>query len=197
MAAIVRTLGWLACVVYSTIPSFWLMIHSRTDYWRARAQSSSPYKILASLWVAMWIVVAVATSPWRTATLYQSLWGWLPALSLFLLGFWLYRSSGGNFSWKQLAGVPELQATHAEQRLVTSGIRARLRHPVYLAHLCEMLAWSIGTGLLVCFALIALAVITGAVMIRSEDEELERRFGKPYREYRSRVPAVVPKLTRG
>ena len=29
---------------------------------------------------------------------------------------------------------------YRDQRLVTSGIRARVRHPVYLAHLCEMLA---------------------------------------------------------
>jgi protein-S-isoprenylcysteine O-methyltransferase Ste14 len=79
---------------------------------------------------------------------------------------------------------------------VTSGIRARVRHPVYLAHLCEMLAWSVGTGLAVCYALTLFAMITGAVMIRAEDAELERRFGQEYREYRARVPAVLPRLTR-
>ena len=94
----------------------------------------------------------------------------------------------------QLGGLPELLPNHTEQRLVTTGIRARVRHPVYLAHLCEMLAWSVGTGLAVCWALAAFALITGAIMIKMEDQELERRFGDAYRNYRSAVPALVPKV---
>jgi protein-S-isoprenylcysteine O-methyltransferase Ste14 len=57
-----------------------------------------------------------------------------------------------------------------------------------------MLAWSIGTGLLVCWLLTAFAIGTGAVMIRMEDAELERRFGSEYVAYRQRVHAVIPKI---
>ncbi len=57
-----------------------------------------------------------------------------------------------------------------------------------------MLAWSIGTGLAVCYALTAFAVVTGAIMIRLEDKELEQRFGAEYIQYRQRVPAVIPSL---
>ena len=90
--------------------------------------------------------------------------------------------------------MPEVFPDHREQRLVTTGIRAHVRHPVYLGHLCEMLAWSIGTGLVVCWLLTALAVATGAVMIRMEDAELEKRFGEEYAAYRKRVPTVLPRL---
>ncbi len=90
--------------------------------------------------------------------------------------------------------MPEVIPGHREQRLVTSGIRARVRHPVYLAHLCEMLAWSFGTGLAVCWGMTAFAVVTGAAMIRMEDAELEKRFGEEYREYRRSVPAVLPRI---
>jgi protein-S-isoprenylcysteine O-methyltransferase Ste14 len=38
------------------------------------------------------------------------------------------------------------------------------------------------------------AVITGAIMIRLEDKELEERFGESYREYRARVPAFLPRI---
>jgi protein-S-isoprenylcysteine O-methyltransferase Ste14 len=38
------------------------------------------------------------------------------------------------------------------------------------------------------------AVITGAFMIRSEERELEARFGEEYREYQRRVPAIIPRL---
>ena len=80
--------------------------------------------------------------------------------------------------------------------LVITGVRARIRHPIYLAHLCEMLAWSIGTGLVACFALVVVTIITGAVMIRAEDQELEWRFGEPYRLYRESVPAIFPRMRR-
>ena len=98
-----------------------------------------------------------------------------------------------NFGKQQLYGLSELKAGGAEQRLVTTGIRAKVRHPVYLAHLCEMLAWSVGTGLAACYGLTTLAVVTGAVMIRKEDAELEGRFGEEYRRYCESVPALIPK----
>jgi hypothetical protein len=97
-----------------------------------------------------------------------------------------------GFSAAQLGGLPEVIPGHQEQRLATSGIRSRVRHPVYLGHLCEMLAWSLGSGLAVCYGLTAFAVVTGAIMIRLEDRELEQRFGEAYREYRRQVPAVLP-----
>jgi len=146
------------------------------------------------MWVGMWIVMGAITWPWRHLTFYSSPFAWIPAVIFFAAGLNLYRTGGHNFSGAQLGGRPELEPGRHEQRLVTTGIRRRVRHPIYLAHLCELLGWSIGTGLVVVVALTAFAVITGAVMIRLEDRELEERFGEPYREYRRTVPAVVPKI---
>jgi len=187
-----RLVGWLACAVYSTIPAFWFMIHPFAERWRARHRS--PYILLVSVWVAMWIVVALATQPWRATLLYRADWTWGAAAVLFACGLYLYSQSRRNFSAKQLGGLPEVHGGNREQRLVTDGIRARVRHPVYLAHLCEMLAWSAGTGLAVCWGLTAFAIVTGAVMIRMEDAELEKRFGDSYRAYRRSVPAVLPRV---
>lgn len=190
---ILRTVGWLACVVYSTVPLFWCMVHPLAGKWRE--QQRSPFRVLLPAWVAMWVVIGVVTVPWRHFVLYSSAWTWIPAAGLLSIGFFLYSRSGAHFSWSQLGGLPEVRNGHRDDRLVTTGIRARVRHPVYLAHLCEMLAWSIGTGLLVCWALTAFAIATGTVMIRMEDAELRRRFGEEYLAYRARVPAVVPKIT--
>jgi protein-S-isoprenylcysteine O-methyltransferase Ste14 len=145
----------------------------------------------------MWVGIAALTGSWRGATFYSTPWTWIPAASLFVAGIVLYSSSGTHFSWSQLGGLPEVRAGNTGnevQRLVTTGIRSRVRHPIYLAHLCEMLAWSAGTGLAVCWLLTAFAIATGAVMIRMEDAELEKRFGEEYRDYRSTVPAVVPRI---
>jgi protein-S-isoprenylcysteine O-methyltransferase Ste14 len=184
-------LGWLLCSIYSTIPSFWLMIHTRADYWRSR--NKSPYRILIPLWMTMWAIAAAITSPWRHIQLYETPLTWIPAAALFLTGLWLYKKSGVNFSATQLGGLPEIRPNHPETRLVTTGIRSRVRHPVYLAHLCEMLAWSIGTGLIACYALTTFALLTGAIMTKKEDAELETRFGEDFRSYRKQVPAVIPR----
>ena len=187
-----QTLGWLACVVYSTIPSFWFLIHPRAEYWRSRRKS--PYRVLLPAWIAMWIVLGLATASWRSVELYKSKWTWIPAAALFASGIWLYTQSGKHFSGKQLGGIPEVMPGRGRQQLVTSGIRNHVRHPVYLAHLCELLAWSLGTGLLVCYGLTAFAILTGAVMIGMEDRELAQRFGQEYVVYKNRVPAVWPKI---
>jgi len=140
----------------------------------------------------MWVGLGALTGHWRNLGLYTASWSWIPAAVLFAIGFYLYVRSGAHFSWAQLGGLPEVRANHRQDRLITTGIRARVRHPVYLAHLCEMVAWSIGTGLIVCWVLTAFAIATGAVMIRMEDAELEERFGEEFLIYRSKVPAILP-----
>jgi protein-S-isoprenylcysteine O-methyltransferase Ste14 len=170
------------------------MIHPFAERWRTRRRS--PYVVLIPAWVLMWALMALVTRPWRHVALYSDEWTWVPAALLFAAGITLYAKSGKGFSAKQLGGMPEVHGGHPEQRLVTHGIRAYVRHPVYLAHLCEMLAWSIGTGLAVCWALTAFAIATGAVMIRMEDAELEKRFQEEFRSYRHDVSAVVPKVNR-
>jgi protein-S-isoprenylcysteine O-methyltransferase Ste14 len=189
-----RLVGWLICTAYSTVPAYWLMIHPLASHWRVQGQS--PYRVLLPVWAVIHTGVLLITMPWRRITLYENKWAWIAAAILFTFGIWLYKTGSANFSLKQLQGAPEVSSEHGEQRLVTTGIRARVRHPIYLAHLCEMFAWSVGTGLVVCYCLTALSILTGAIMIRAEDAELEQRFGEPYRLYREMVPAIFPRLPR-
>src|SRR5690349_14970535 len=136
-------IAWIACVVYSTIPSFWLIIHPRAEYWRERRRS--PYRVLLPYWFGLWLVVGAVSWHWRHQLLYHSPSTWIPAVALFMTGFFLYKRASQGFSPAQLGGLPEVQQGRRDQHLVTTGIRAHVRHPVYLAHLCEMLGWSIGT----------------------------------------------------
>jgi protein-S-isoprenylcysteine O-methyltransferase Ste14 len=193
MLMLLRTIGWIVCVLYSTIPAFWLLIHPRAELWRERR--ASPYKILLPTWMFMWVAVGVATAPWRSLSLYQNNLTWIPAGLLFCTGLLLYKLSRKQFTLAQLGGLPEVLGNEAQLSLVTTGIRSHVRHPLYLGHLCAMLAWSTGTGLAVCWVLTASAIATGGIMIKMEDKELERRFGEEYRSYRSKVPAVLPRIT--
>lgn len=155
----------------------------------------SPYYALLPLWALIIAATMLITWHWYSVRLYDDPRMWIAAAPLFVAGLYLYRRAHENFTDSQLAGRPELEPTgRHEQRLVTAGIRRRLRHPIYLGHLLEMIAWAIGSGLLVVWGLIAFAIVTGAFMIRMEEHELETRFGDAYREYKRRVPAIVPRL---
>src|SRR5581483_381389 len=151
MRQLLATFGWIACVVYSTIPSFWLVIHPFADYWRAKRRSA--YRVLLPVWLAMWILAGAVTWPWRHIQLYSKSAAWAPAGILFVGGVLLYIGGAKHFTKSQLGGRPELEGSCAEQRLVTTGLRSCIRHPIYVGHFLEMLGWSIGTGLLVLFFL--------------------------------------------
>ena len=72
--------------------------------------------------------------------------------------------------------------------LVTAGIYARTRNPMYLGGLVLLLGLAL---VLASPALLALWPVTALVLhygvVRREEPYLERLFGEPYRAYRSRV----------
>lgn len=188
MYRLVLTLAWLFGVAYSQVPTFWFLAHPFAERWRARRR---PYLILVPVWLSEMLLVAAITSPWHEVELYRIPWLWIPAAGLIVLGWYLYYAAHQGFTHEQLVGRSELESGR-EQRLVTSGIRRRMRHPVYAAHFCELLALSLATGLAVLYGLLVYVVVADLVLIRLEDAELERRFGDTYRDYRRRVPAILP-----
>ena len=184
--------GWAIGIVYATIPSYWLLVHPGVEWWRRRGTRLAT---VGPLWMLLWVIMGAITWRWRLIALYQSPWSWLVGAPLIAAGLLVYRAAGENFTTNQLLGRSELEPASHEQRLRTSGIRARVRHPYYLGHLCELLGWSVGTGLLALWAMLVFALATGAVMIRAEEKELVARFGNVYREYQVRVPAFLPRLS--
>jgi protein-S-isoprenylcysteine O-methyltransferase Ste14 len=185
------TAAWVIAIIYATVPSYWLLVHPHVEFWRARKVRLS---MVGPLWIALWMIAGAITWPWRMRTLYRAGWAWLPAVGLILTGILIYASARRDFSADQILGRSELEPQRHEQRLHTSGIRARVRHPYYLGHLCELLSWAVGTGLVVLYALLVFAVVTGALMIAAEERELESRFGQAYRDYKQRVPAILPRF---
>jgi protein-S-isoprenylcysteine O-methyltransferase Ste14 len=182
----------LACSVYGTIPLFWFVVHPFVERWRTRGRRA--YAFIVPVWGGFIAIAFLLMWPFRATHFHTNWFAWAPAAIFFLVGFSIYRAAFHRFDRAQVSGLAELEPHRHRQQLVTSGIRARVRHPIYLGHLCEIAGWCIGTGLVALYALAAFAVITGAVMIRMEDRELEARFGEAYRSYRRRVPAVIPLL---
>jgi len=186
-----RTIAWLFGVIYASIPPYWLVVHPFADRWRARG---AKLKHVGPLWFVMWLILGAASWPFRPNALYSSWLAWIPAAALLATAYSIYFHGLRDFTSNQIVGRSELEPNKHEQRLNTSGIRARVRHPIYLAHLVHLTGWTIGSGLLVMYCLLAFTLVTGAVMIRYEERELVARFGQPYRDYQRRVPAVIPRF---
>ncbi len=191
MRSLLAEVALYGCAIYATIPAFWLTLHPFAAHWRVRGRDS--YKVILPLWLVYIFIAIAALFPWRTRSLYTSPYAYIPGALLVLSGLLLYVLSSRDFSHVQLSGLAEVEPDRHTQRLVTTGIRARVRHPIYLGHLCELLGWTIAFGTFSLFALSAFAIATGFFMLRLEDRELEQRFGDEYSAYRRQVPAILPR----
>jgi protein-S-isoprenylcysteine O-methyltransferase Ste14 len=91
-----------------------------------------------------------------------------------------------------VAGSTVMRAYNHDQ-LVTSGVFAVVRHPVYSAWIVLILP---GLTLLSCSWPLLLAPLVGyavfRVLIHHEDEYLHNRFGQSYLDYRLRVNEIIP-----
>lgn len=189
---IVEDFALLGSAVYATIPAFWLTFHPFTAFWRTRGRNA--FKAILPLWFLYIAIGTLALLPWRHRVLYHAPYALIPAAVLIASGLLLYRGASRGFTHVQLSGLAEVEPDRHAQRLVTTGIRSRVRHPIYLGHLCELLGWTIALGTVSLLALTTFAVVTGAIMLRLEDNELEARFGEDYRSYRHTVPAIIPRI---
>jgi protein-S-isoprenylcysteine O-methyltransferase Ste14 len=185
-----ETLAWLIAIVYATIPAYWLAVHPFARFWQNRRGKVFP--MLGLIWLALWIVAGFATAAYRHQRLWPA-WSWIAWVILFALTVRVYRKIG-HFDRAKLLGQAEVRPQEHEQKLVTTGMHGRVRHPIYLAHWLMLTSWTIGAGTVALIALWIFAVLTGVLMIVTEDRELEARFGDEYRAYKQRVPAVIPRV---
>jgi methanethiol S-methyltransferase len=184
-------IAWVVGTVYASIPIFWLAIHPFTSFWQK--QKRSAFRYLLPFWVLVIGVFLIITYPLFPQQLYHTWIALIPAGACFVVAISTYRRVSKDFGRAQVIGQAELEPAKHEQKLISTGIHSRIRHPFYLGHLLMLLAFTIGSGLVGLYVLTGVALITGALMIWQEERELERRFGEAYREYRRRVPAILPR----
>jgi len=81
-------------------------------------------------------------------------------------------------------------------KLVTGGIYGRVRNPMYSGILLAIIgtAFIAPTQRIIVFILIL--AFSFLAIVKAEERELKKRFGKPYEAYCCRVPALFPRLRR-
>lgn len=198
MEAMLLRIPWLLGIAYSSIPLFWLAIHPFASTWRRLRWS--PYRALLPIWALVILAEIRITWPWRSSRIYSAPYMWLAALPFFILGWRTYRRIFSEFGGRNLSGASEITSAASQESLVRTGMHARMRHPIYLAHLYNFAGLTIGSGLTVNFVLLAISlVVTYPLMIALEERELEKRFGASYREYKQAVPlfrVILPNTQR-
>jgi protein-S-isoprenylcysteine O-methyltransferase Ste14 len=97
----------------------------------------------------------------------------------------------GVLMW--LAGAATVMRAYNRDELVTSGVYAVVRHPMYAAWIVLILP---GLTLLTTAWPLLLAPIVGYTVFKMsiyrEDEYLAKRFGRSYLDYRGRVNEIIP-----
>ncbi len=76
--------------------------------------------------------------------------------------------------------------------LASDGPYAVTRHPMYTGLLAMLLGAALAWDSLLTLALAVLMVVPFAIQARIEEPLLEAHFGEAYREYRRRVPRLLP-----
>jgi protein-S-isoprenylcysteine O-methyltransferase Ste14 len=171
------------------VPIFWLVLHSRVEFWRMRVRAA--------------YLTAVAAA-WGTVTLLGWIYGRglleaaeVPVIrkvagaALALLDGWILINVERQLGVHRLAGRAELTSGG---QIKTDGYYTYVRHPRYAA----MLLSTLGACLMAAGPL--LWMLAGAwsgvvlLMIHAEESELLARFGPAYAEYRRNVPALLPRL---
>src|SRR5262249_32890318 len=102
------------------------------------------------------------------------------------IGFaiWARFTLGSNWS-----GTVQVKESHT---LVISGPYRIVRHPIYTGILVAMLGTALGTGRLRSFLAVPLAFSAWRIKSLHEEGFMLEQFGNEYREYKSKVKALIP-----
>jgi protein-S-isoprenylcysteine O-methyltransferase Ste14 len=92
------------------------------------------------------------------------------------------------FGWKQIY--------EAKTKLVTTGLYARIRHPQYVGFLLITLGLNIQWLTIITFLLWPALAYLYFRLARTEDIEVEAKFGDEFRRYKQTVPGFIPRVGR-
>ena len=103
-----------------------------------------------------------------------------------LFSVWARVHIGRNWS-----GIVTIKENH---ELVTSGPYAIVRHPIYTGLLLGFIGSALARGEWRGVLAVAIVLVALWRKLRVEEQFMRQQFGDAYREYASRVPALVPRI---
>lgn len=131
---------------------------------------------------------------------------WLPDALLYRLPVWalpfslLGQLAGLGILWLSLRqtgpadflGLSQLSGSGVPEQLVTGGVYARMRHPLYTGSL--LVLWLLPWMSVNLLALVLAVTLYFAIGSYFEERKLEESFGQAYLDYKAHTPAFIPRL---
>jgi protein-S-isoprenylcysteine O-methyltransferase Ste14 len=111
-------------------------------------------------------------------------------LGLTTFAFIIFKKSFSRISTGEFLGTK----TGKETTLVTNGIYARVRHPLYSATLLFLLGFCLFMPTIENLITTVVIGVYIPIGIWLEEKKLVEVFGTQYQEYAAKVPAIFPKL---
>lgn len=159
-----------------------------------KERKQPPVWLLLIVFFTLFFLISIAITvflnlPWYFP--FSCFWGMMIGMILLASGFFILVSALKTLKIKRAFGG-ELYKSKAESKLITTGIYAYTRNPVYLGSILLFLGWFF------IFLFTFLLVMTFLFMIlfyfvaKWEEKELYERFGDEYLQYKQKVPLFIP-----
>lgn len=186
-----RIIGILIVISVPPAVLFWFVIHPFVRFWR-RLGAPMTYSVLLTLYVALVILLY-----WVRDVLLADDLGtnWL----LFAIGLLFYVLSAfiavkcrRYLRFTIFVGLPEVSRSKGPGRLLAEGIYGRVRHPRYLSVITGVIGFALIVNYLGVYIMAFVLVPVMFLLTIVEEKELVERFGDDYRDYRRRVPRLIP-----
>jgi protein-S-isoprenylcysteine O-methyltransferase Ste14 len=180
-------------ILYPPVFVFWIIIHTKIDYWRTMGKRAYGYALLA------WPLISGPLFLMRHSV-FSVRWPvpwWLAAMGAVALAasVRIFSLASHVISRRTLLGLVELEPQQNPQPVMQTGIYSKTRNPVYLAHWLLIVGAAAISGFAANWILVAAEVFLLAVLIRTEEKELLSRYGNEYASYMQRVPRFFPRRT--
>lgn len=192
-----RTIDWLAvayAALYFPVPFYWLVLHPAVNTWRRIGYRS--FWVALPVWVLFGFPLALMERSLLAHRLPRNAATWVTGTALLVLNVWVSRQVHQQFSFKKLAGLPEVNPAHSQRGIVDSGIYSRVRHPRYANIMLGFVAFGLLTGGAGIFLLAFATFLLYLIVTPLEERELREQYGSSYEVYTRSVPRFLPRFWR-
>jgi protein-S-isoprenylcysteine O-methyltransferase Ste14 len=177
--------------LYPPVIVFWLIIHTNIDYWRSAGKKRA-------YWTACmaWPLIGIPLFYFRGRLFEDRLpvrgWAIVLGVTALILAARTAYLAAQMISWRTLIGLAELEPERLRQPILDTAIYSRMRNPVYFAHWLTLFAAAALSGYVVNWILFMGDTVAVQLMIRAEEKELLRRYGREFESYMRKVPRFFP-----
>jgi protein-S-isoprenylcysteine O-methyltransferase Ste14 len=190
----IDVLAMVYAVLFFPVPIYWLILHPAVNFWRRFGYRS--FWVALPVWLLAGVPLAFFQGPLWSHRLPRNVFTYGLGTVLLGLAFWILVRVHREFSFKKLAGLPELNPRHALCGIVRSGLYAHVRHPRYADLALGFIAWGLLTGSEGIFLLAIVSILMYLIVAPLEERELREQYGSEYEAYARAVPRFLPRLWR-